>query len=106
MQMERNTRTGYQRLGSVKLKAQMGKYASSRYWRLESVAVISFSVIFTAVFFVQITGAASVSVEPSYQKAPPGEMFNINITIDPMGEEVYGAQYELYFNTSILNATV
>ncbi len=106
MQMERNMRTGYQRLGSVKLKAQMGKYASGRYWRLESVAVISFSVIFTAVFLVQITGAASVSVEPSYQKAPPGEMFNINITIDPMGEEVYGAQYELYFNTSILNATV
>jgi len=69
--------------------------------------VITITVIFTAVFFVQIGAAsATISVEPPYQKVSPGEMFSINITVDPKGEEIYGAQYELYFNTSILNATV
>lgn len=34
-----------------------------------------------------------------------GDTFTVNIVIDPMDEEVYGVQYNLLFNTSILNAT-
>ena len=46
-----------------------------------------------------------ISVEPPYLQVSPGEKFTVNITIYPEGEEIYGAQYELYFNNALLNAT-
>jgi len=46
-----------------------------------------------------------ISVYPSSIKASPGENFTIEIRIDPNGAEIYGVQYNLYFNPSILNAT-
>ncbi len=48
---------------------------------------------------------AVISVEPSYQKASQGTTFTINISVDPTTNEVSAAQYELWFNTSVLNAT-
>lgn len=55
---------------------------------------------------IQVAGAspASIRIEPSYQIAPQGENVTVAISIDPSTNEVAGAQYELYFNTSILNA--
>lgn len=32
----------------------------------------------------------------------PGDTFTINVTVDPEGDEVYGAQYNLAFNPAIL----
>ncbi|RLJ06792.1 MAG: hypothetical protein DRP16_04630 [Candidatus Aenigmatarchaeota archaeon] len=46
-----------------------------------------------------------VSIEPSYQKVLQGQNFSVNITVDPAGAEVMGAQYTLYFNNTLLNAT-
>jgi len=100
----------------AKLKVKMGMgmkmkiYESGKYaWAgSRSIALTLIAVIFTTVFLVQITGAAStimsatISVEPSYQKVSPGEMFSMNISIDPKGEEIYGAQYELNFDPAIL----
>ena len=48
--------------------------------------------------------APVVSVEPSYLQVLQGQNFTVNITVDPAGAEVMGAQYTLYFNNS-LNAT-
>ena len=46
-----------------------------------------------------------ISVNPSFIEASPGENFTIEIRIDPNGAEIYGVQYDLYFNPNILNAT-
>jgi len=45
-----------------------------------------------------------ISVYPSSIEASPGENFTIEIRIDPNGAEIYGVQYDLYFNPNILNA--
>ena len=45
-----------------------------------------------------------ISVYPSSIEASLGENFTIEIRIDPNGAEIYGVQYDLYFNPSILNA--
>ena len=54
---------------------------------------------------VESSSGPIISVEPSYLKVSPGEEFTVNITVDPVGVEILGAQYELYFNNTILQAT-
>ena len=49
--------------------------------------------------------APVISVEPSYQNVLQGDTFTVNITVDPADAEVMGAQYDLYFNNMLLNAT-
>ena len=48
--------------------------------------------------------AAQVRVEPAYPEVSEGANFTVNIMVDPEGAEVMGAQYDLYFNTTLLNA--
>jgi len=43
-----------------------------------------------------------ISVEPTYTGVSYGETFSVDITIDPCGDEVMGAEYKLYFNDSLL----
>jgi len=45
-----------------------------------------------------------ISVEPPYLQVSPGEEFTVNITIYPEGEEIFGAQYTLFFDNSLLQA--
>ncbi len=45
---------------------------------------------------------AVVSVSPSSSEVLQGQSVKVNIVIDPKGEEVLGAQYDLYFDSSIL----
>ena len=49
--------------------------------------------------------AAQVWVEPVYTEVSEGTNFTVNITVDPEGAEVMGAEYKLYFNNTLLNAT-
>jgi len=49
--------------------------------------------------------APIVSVEPSYLRVSPGENFTVNITIDPEGNEIGGADCVLRFDNALLNAT-
>jgi len=44
----------------------------------------------------------SVSVEPAHRVVSAGDVFVINISVDPAGEAVYGAQYDLAFDPAIL----
>jgi hypothetical protein len=46
-----------------------------------------------------------ISVSPARQNVSIGDSFTINVTVDPAGAEIYGAQFTLYFNTTIVNAT-
>ena len=51
------------------------------------------------------SAAPAISVEPSYLNVLQGDIFTVNITLDPAGVEIMGAQYELYFNNTLLNVT-
>jgi hypothetical protein len=46
-----------------------------------------------------------VNVLPQTINAELGDVFTVCITVDPMGDEIYAAQYDLYFDNSILSAT-
>jgi hypothetical protein len=54
--------------------------------------------------FVQTGFAAKISVVPANQTVLKDENFTVNISINPEGSEVAGAQYELYFNNTLLKA--
>ncbi|RLG23326.1 hypothetical protein DRN77_04760 [Methanosarcinales archaeon] len=51
------------------------------------------------------SAAPIVSIEPSYLNVLQGDVFTVNITVDPQGVETMGAQYYLHFNNTLLNAT-
>jgi len=53
----------------------------------------------------ETSATPKISIYPSSIEASPGENFTIEIRIDPNGAEIYGVQYDLYFNPNILNAT-
>lgn len=48
---------------------------------------------------------SSVGVSPQTVTASMGDTFTIDIIVDSAGSEVYGAQYEMYFDNAILSAT-
>ena len=56
--------------------------------------------------FATSVHAAQMSVDPSYMDVVKGENFTVDIIVDPDGSEVYGANYHLYFNNTLLNATL
>jgi hypothetical protein len=63
-------------------------------------------IICTIIATIQAASAApTISVEPSYLSASQGDNFMVNITIDPDGTGVMGAEYKLYFNNILLNAS-
>ena len=49
--------------------------------------------------------APIVDIEPVHQVVFNGETFTVNITVDPQSVDTMGAQYYLYFNNTLLNAT-
>ena len=61
-------------------------------------------MICTIIITIQAASAAPVlSIEPAYIEVLPGDSFTLDIMVDPDGTEVYGAQYELYFDNTLLN---
>ncbi|HIH87028.1 MAG TPA: hypothetical protein HA304_03900 [Methanosarcinales archaeon] len=50
------------------------------------------------------SAAPVVSVEPVFTEVAQGEIFTVDIMIDPSGsEEIFGASFELYFDNTLLN---
>jgi len=49
--------------------------------------------------------AQTINVDPGSIEANQGDSFTIDIKVDPEGAEIYGAQYVLFFDSKILNAT-
>ncbi len=64
------------------------------------------TVLLIICLFAASAHAAQVSVEPAYMEVSRGENFTVDIYVDPDGSEVCGASYHLYFNNTVLNATV
>ena len=48
--------------------------------------------------------AVQIHVEPAYLEVSQGANFTVDITVDPEGSEIMGAEYKLYFNNTLLNA--
>jgi len=76
----------------------------------ETIRLISFiSVVLVSLTVGSIAQAearnASISVSPSTVEASQGETFRIDITVDPHEMAIYGAQFNLYFDQNLLNAT-
>lgn len=65
------------------------------------------SAVLLSIGFCQIGLAAgsSVSVSPQMTTASLGDVFTIDIVVDPMGSEIFGVQYELQFDNNLLKAT-
>ena len=64
------------------------------------------SIVLLNFAFCSVVQAAPavVSVSPSsIAEVSQGDTFTIEIMVDPKGEEIYGAQYDLYFDSTILN---
>lgn len=58
--------------------------------------------------FIQMCQAIqepTISVEPLNSKVLVGDTFTVNVTVNPDGFEIFGAQYDLYFDSNSLNAT-
>lgn len=54
---------------------------------------------------IGLAAGSSVSVSPQMTTASPGDVFTIDIVVDPMGNEIFGVQYELQFDNNLLKAT-
>ncbi len=46
---------------------------------------------------------AQISVEPSYMSVEQGDTFTVNITVDPEGTGVLGAEYKLFYDNILFN---
>ena len=65
---------------------------------LVSLVLLISSLAFSA-------SAQTISIDPGSIEADHGDSFTIDIKVDPEGAEIYGAQYVLYFDSKVLNAT-
>ena len=73
---------------------------------ITAIATVGLLLFVLALFQACVaTQTSVVSVEPSFQKVSPGEIFTVNITVDPTSEKICGAEFKLYFDNSLLNAT-
>lgn len=85
----------------------MGKIGERR---VTQIGLVSLVLLISVAFSVSAE-AASISIEPGSIEAgsieaEQGDTFTINIQVDTEGAEIYGAQYVLYFDSGILNATL
>lgn len=55
--------------------------------------------------FSSASAAPTVSVEPSSVSVKVGDTVMVNILVDPTGSQVYAAQFDLNYISSIINAT-
>lgn len=75
--------------------------------KINKTIEVSALAVLLLICFCQVGLAAdgSVSVSPSTITASHGDVFSIDIIVDPAGNEVYGAQYGLDFDQNMLKAT-
>jgi|LGVF01.1.fsa_nt_gb hypothetical protein len=73
---------------------------------ITAIATVGLLLFVLALFQACVaTQTSVVSVEPSSQKVSPGEIFTVNITVYPKGNDVFAGGYTLYFDNTLLNAT-
>ncbi len=70
----------------------------------KSILVCSILLAFILFSAAASAAVAEVSVVPTVINTDVGNHFTINVTVNPAGSEIYGAQYKLHFNPAILKA--
>jgi len=75
--------------------------------KIKKIIRISGLALLLLIMFCQngMAAESSVGVSPQTVTASVGDTFTIDIIVDSPIGEVYGAQYELYFDNTVLNAT-
>jgi len=63
------------------------------------------SLVIALLSVSEATNTPNVIVDPSNSKFVKGDSFVVNITVDPAETEIFGAQYDLYFNPNVLQVT-
>ena len=71
---------------------------------IKETQLITIAITMLCIFALPVMATSTISVEPTYTEVWQGDEFTVNITVDPEGNEVYGANYALYFNNTLLNA--
>ncbi len=74
--------------------------------KINKTTEMSALAVLLLICFCQTGMAAesSVSVSPQTITASHGDVFSIDIIVDPAGSDIYGAQYKLYFDKNMLKA--
>jgi len=75
-------------------------------WFLRGFVALLFLVLVSSISPALAVPSPVISVQPASIEVSHGDTFTIEIKIDPKGEEIYGAQYDLYYNPNFLNATL
>ena len=74
------------------------------------IAIISISISAQICFAAPTSDGSQtrpiISVEPPYIGVSRGDMFTVNITVDPGGNEISGVDYLISFNNTLLDATL
>ena len=70
-----------------------------------NLILIVLSIVLLCTAAQPAMAAPTISIEPSHSDVRQGDLVTVNITVDPQGVETMGAQYYLYFNNTLLNAT-
>ena len=60
-------------------------------------------LLFSLTFIINQVSAAEVKISPVNQTVTQGNIFNLNVSIDPSGAEIAGAQLNVEFNNSMLS---
>jgi hypothetical protein len=87
------------------VKSLKGNGKERKRIRMQRVTGLTVVALITLCAFAYTASAAHISVVPAFQTVSTGENFSVDIYVDPEGSEVVGAQYKLYFNNTLLNAT-
>jgi hypothetical protein len=74
--------------------------------KINKTTEMSALAVLLLICFCQTGMAAesSVSVSPQTITSSQGDVFSIDIIVDPAGSDIYGAQYKLYFDKNMLKA--
>jgi hypothetical protein len=72
---------------------------------MKEMQKVMIMVLLVVSCMINLAAAAEMSVSPQPTNVEIGNTFTVDVTVDPMGDEIYAAQYDLSFNANILGAT-
>jgi len=72
---------------------------------MKEMQKVMITVLLVVSCMINLAAAAEMSVSQQPTDVEIGDTFTVDVTVDPMGDAIYAAQYDLSFNANILSAT-
>jgi uncharacterized protein involved in high-affinity Fe2+ transport len=72
---------------------------------MKEMQKVIITVLLVVSCMINLAAAAEMSVSQQPTGIEIGDTFTVDVTVDPMGDGIYAAQYDLSFNANILSAT-